>query len=181
MTRSRHIILGILLVFCVCAGGNGYAAAHELQQDHGVSAVLHIYPDDNPQTGRQTHIGLDFTSTIPGFDLASCGCSVNARSISGQQLRAAVVPTDNAAANGHAALTFPEAGLYDLQVTGRAAKQSETVFSLSYPVRVSAAGGTTAGGGTGSWQVILLSVMSLVLLGYLAAHMLRRGGRYNTA
>lgn len=63
------VVVTIFLNISLNTGMGGLARARGLQSDNGVSAVLHITPDDDPLAGVATVIGLEFNSTIAGFDL----------------------------------------------------------------------------------------------------------------
>src|SRR4051812_43485546 len=82
------------------------AQAHVLESDGGVSAVLHIVPDDSPVAGKQTSAGLAFSSSDPGFDINNYAVTVqilrNSSVLTTSQLQA-----DNGSrSDGSANITF---------------------------------------------------------------------------
>ncbi|HEX8227349.1 MAG TPA: hypothetical protein VF572_05780 [Candidatus Saccharimonadales bacterium] len=159
--------------------GTPVVSAHDLQEDKGVSAVLHIPPDDNPEAAEETFLNFDFSSDQAGFDLRYCSCKVSFQS-SDERLATANIISNDSATSGHAAVTFPKPGVYGLTVSGFVDGKLRERFQLVFPVRVT--GGLSSAENTNrtarSLQIILLSGASLILLGVAASEVIRRGGRY---
>jgi hypothetical protein len=181
LRRLRAYLLSVLAVVLLTTGGPvPYAAAHELEENNGVSAVLHIAPDDNPYARQETFFNFDFVSKAAGFDVRYCACKASVQTESGRLQTASVISSNDSATAGHAVLTFPEAGVYKVNVRGFTSAELRQRFELTYTVRVAAAVNQTdtARARAASWQVILLSLTSLILLTVVASEMIRRGGRY---
>lgn len=192
MTRSRFFrfhsrfigvflcLVGILAVLATVNGGSAWA--HELEQDNGISAVLHIAPDDNPVAGRDTPLDLAFTSQQPGFDLRYCACIVNIQTSADRLFTASVVSINNLPTEGQAVVKFPRAGVYNIAVQGFTSDKLHDRFRLNYRTRVIPAAGAAADAAARtarSTQIIMLSLTGLVLLAVLASEVIRRGGRYD--
>ncbi|HEX8182925.1 MAG TPA: hypothetical protein VF575_04985 [Candidatus Saccharimonadales bacterium] len=155
-------------------------SAHELQQDKGVSAVLHIPPDDNPYAERETFLNFNFTSQNGRFDLRRCDCVVTAQDGINRPITSPLYSTDKSAIKGYAGINFPAAGVYEVDVQGFAAGYAGERFKLAYQLRVvspSASDESSSDLGSG-WQVIMLSLTALLLLGIVANELIKRGGRY---
>jgi hypothetical protein len=110
-------------------------SAHELQTDGTMSAILHVTPDDNPQSGRPTPYLLEFSDTANQFALSNCDCSVaiqaNGKTISTTQL---TVSSDLESKDIY---MFPRPADYTLVVTGQP-KQGGAFqpFALKFQVHV---------------------------------------------
>jgi hypothetical protein len=185
LTGGRRQVMGIAMAFVIASTvaflGTGRAQAHELATDKGISAVLHIAPDDNPYAGRETFMKFDFTSQNPGFDVRYCECRVTVQTASNQLLTSTVYSNSNSPTRGHAVVNFPAAGVYEVEVRGLASEgRPVSRFRLVYPVRVAASQSASAVSITSvkSLQVLLISLTSLVVLGVVATAAIQRGGRY---
>jgi hypothetical protein len=175
----KGLLLVLLAVFGASVLSPAGAYAHTLEADNGVSAVLHIAPDDNPQAAQDTTLDFSFSSQEPGFDIRYCGCKVSFASSSDRLYSTSISSIQNSASSGYAVVNFPKGGVYDLTVQGYTSGQLQDRFKLTYRVRVtpqsSPADSLTS---PKSLQVILLGVTGLVLLGILAVTMISGGNRY---
>jgi hypothetical protein len=179
MKRSLYIVSlsfgALLLVVC---GTTGLAAAHVLKQDNGISGVLHIPPEDNPQAGQPTELDVAFGSTNNTFSLADCNCQIITKSRN--QVLQTVTPQpylSGATLASRATVQFPQAGVYDVIVKGRAKDGTFNAFQLDYLVRVTAPAGATSPSNNGS-SVVIISAGSLVILILVAYNAIQSGQRY---
>jgi hypothetical protein len=120
----------------------GQAQAHVLKTDGSIGAVLHVKPDDNPQSGMPTNYALTFRDTESRFKVSGCDCRVTLRSgdkiLTTQSLRS---DTDVV---GTGTLTFPESGAYELVVNGQAKDSADfNNFTLSYTLRAGGEAGAS--------------------------------------
>ena len=176
----RRLCILLAALVCLSAGWSAPAAAHELKSDNGISAVLHIVPDDNPRSEEETTLYFSFDSQNRGFDLNYCKCQVSFQSSENKLVSAPVTPDAGSSTGGYATVTFPRAGVYTVALRGLVASEPGSYFNLKYTLRVAA--GTTAAQAamrrTASGQVILLTLTGLVILAIVAAEFIRRGKRY---
>jgi hypothetical protein len=175
--RLTAILLGLAILLAVPAAITPIVAAHELQTDAGVSAVLHILPDDNPYAGHETILSFYFSSQKPDFDLQQCDCKVRVRTDAGRLLTAPVISSNGSPTEGAAKINFPAAGVYNTEVSGYISGPQSDLFHISYQIRVNPSV-VEGGGSAAGWQVILISLTSLVIGSIMAAGIIRRGGRY---
>lgn len=159
---------------------NTTANAHVLQQDGDIYGVLHITPDDDPKAGEPTVLLIEFGINRGNFDIKNCDCRLkliaNNKTVQQTTLQPAF---SGAQYQSTATVTFPDPAIYQITVTGAAKIKDFTSFSLSYTARVTdKQGKIQASQTTGSNQVILLSVTSLILLSIVAGFMIKEGGRY---
>jgi hypothetical protein len=177
---SRFLLPLVLVTAMFLCVGQGSASAHELKEDNGISAVLHIVPDDNPKSGEDTLFYFYFSSQQPGFDLGYCKCQVSWQASDARLRSVPVTPEGNSQDNGYATLSFDEPGVYDVVVRGLAAADPSHGFELTYRVRVTpgTAAAAAAARRMAGWQIVLLSLSSLVITGVVAAEGIRRGSHY---
>lgn len=175
----KRLLAGISLALLVIVGLPQSAWAHELQQNNGVSAVLHIVPDDNPVAAEDTYLEFEFSSQNAGFDLATCQCTVSFQAAPNQLQTAKIFNHDNSPVSGHAVINFPQAGVYTLQVQGYTSAALTEHFKLSYIERVAPGGDDAVSiSSAKSIEIGIFSLASLGLLAVVASEMIRRGGRY---
>lgn len=125
------IVVGVIILF----GLYSTASAHILQSDDDIGAILHVYPDDNPITGRPTEYIVSFTDITKRFSLKRCDCFVSYKLddkvISTQRL---VASTDLDSKNS---FTFSDPGVYDIEITGTPTRTGEfEPFELMFTKRV---------------------------------------------
>lgn len=154
-------------------------AAHVSQSNNGVSAVLHILPDDNPVAAEQTYMQFSFGNSDELFRVKDCGCKLvvndGSRDIQSLELE----PIDPGSSKALAIVQFPKGGVYTLVLTGSADQANTQDFRLDYLVRVAGAGEGRADTAAGL-QVILVSVASLLILLRIAYSRISGNPRYNT-
>lgn len=94
----------------------GFVSAHELESDNGISAVLHLPPDDKPISGETTKYEFLVSDQKGQLSLTDCDCKVllkkNGQLIKSQQLQV----TDDQ--RGYGSVIFPKPGVYNLELTG---------------------------------------------------------------
>lgn len=176
--RITYLVLSLAVFFVF--GLPQTVAAHELKENNGVSAVLHIAPDDNPVSGQETLLYFVFSSTNPRFDLAYCKCQVSYQS-SENRLETIPISQEKAGSDsGYASVTFDKPGAYTLTVRGLTSDNQTDYFTFSYTVRVAAGTNQAAALSrqAAGLQIILLTLTGLVLIGMTASAMIRRGTRY---
>ena len=127
--------LGSLLVLLLCFAPQGLAAAHELQTDGTIGAILHTEPDDDVVSGKPTQYMLEFDDTTHRFSLPKCNCSVSVRSGSKTIVTSTLSDRQNAESTG--SVTFPKPGAYTFEVTGQPKDEGTfQPFKLSYNIQV---------------------------------------------
>lgn len=189
-SRWQLLAIGFSAVLLIAAFDYGYsqklgynplegiASAHVLKQDHGISAVLHIPPEDAPVAGVPTTLNVSFADTKNAFNLANCNCQVILKlDETVVQTTAITLVSQNANMQGRSTVKFPQAGAYEIAVRGTAKNGSFPEFALEYPVHVSAAGKAAQSGSKGM-SVILIAAGSLIIIGLLAYLIIAGGGRY---
>lgn len=155
----------------------GVAAAHVLKQDQGISAVLHIPPEDAPRADTPVKLKISFADTQDAFSLKNCNCQavikLNEKAVQTAPIR---LSPKELALQGEANVKFPKAGVYEISIQGMPKDGSFTEFQLEYSVKVSAA--ASAGVGSKGTSVIIIAVGGLIVLGLFAYLAIAGGNRY---
>ncbi len=179
---QRGLIIFVACLSLVLGGTTGLASAHLLEQNNGISAVLHMPPDDNPQAGQITKLYLSFGNSANQFRLQNCTCQVSIKNNGRTLLTTTPQPAQNGAPlNSVASITFPAIGVYDVIVIGSAKNGEFQAFQLDYLVRVATATAsrstmTQNSGGT----ALMISAGSLLILGIFAYIAIQHGSRYSS-
>ena len=174
---SMQVLLSVLLIGCF----GGTAEAHVLKQDNGIAAVMHIEPDDNPLANQPIKIALSFASSQGGFNLAHCRCQAAIIQNTKQLQQVALKPAlAGATLEAGATLTFPTAGVYDLNVTGAPTDGSFSSFKLDYLLRVASPLSDHSVNSSSSSGVLLIGFGSVIILSMIGYTLIRGGGRYAT-
>ncbi|MGC1176474.1 MAG: hypothetical protein WA843_00225 [Candidatus Saccharimonadales bacterium] len=176
LRRCVVIVLSMTALFLI--GSNGVARAHVLKQDNGISGVLHIPPEDNPEAGQPTTLEVSFGDAKNAFSLQHCDCRALVKN-NGQLVRTAALRPALAGAtlNATTSVQFPVIGVYDVIVEGVPKDGTFHAFQLDYLVRVVGGTPSDASGSTGS-SVVIVGVGSLIVLCMVAYSAIQRGGRY---
>jgi hypothetical protein len=180
----RRLKLSLVMLPLLLLAAPGIASAHVLKQDNGISAVLHIPPEDNPEAGQVTDFDLSFGDASNAFSLPDCRCQVTVKNSNGKTLYQTVPKPaqqgDTLDSVVH--FNFPTIGVYNLTVSGSAIHGNFKTFQLDYLIRVATSVNGPAlatGSGQGS-EVLIISVGSLAILAMFAYTGMRAGGRYVT-
>ena len=151
-------------------------AAHVLESDNGISAILHIKPDDRPVSNKPTAINFLFNDKAGGFNLNNYDVELRLLENGTTKLTSPIEPRFfGAAADGETVITFPDATVYTLQAVGRPKKVDALPFTLNFTVRVTGESGVKKGDGS---TTIIVSGFSLIVLGLIATSGIQFGGKY---
>lgn len=170
----RGLVIGLTVLlapFMVPAVAN----AHVLKESNGISTVLHIPPDDNPQAGEETELDFSFGDDRNAFSLPDCDCFV---SIKGEKLVQKTMPRPpvaGATLDGIVTVNFPHGGAFGVIVEGRSKSGVFSTFRTRYVVRVANQDRQTGGQAA---TVFTVSAGSLAILALVAFNNIREGGRY---
>ena len=166
-----------LVVLVIVSGSSAPVSAHVLESNNGVSAILHIKPDDNPTGGKAVPVNLLFSNDIGGFSLNNYQVQLSLLQAGSVKFTAPIKPLFfGSATEGETLATFPSAGTYTLRVAGRPTEPNVSGFNLYFTVRVAEAAGNVKKGDGGT--TLLLSAFSLILLSMLAIKLIQNGGKY---
>lgn len=176
--RLRQLLVLIAAATVLCGLlQTSSAGAHVLEQDNGVSAVLHIVPDDVAVAGRPTRLEFEFGGSHGSLDVSACKCNLTLKDNGRVVQKTALGSAGGSGGTASATVIFPQIGVYDLAVAGQATGDHATSFSLDFTVRV-AESQAAAGNSTAGLEVILVSLTSFILLVLIAVRLLIDGGRY---
>ena len=118
--------------------------AHNVEISNEVAATFHIEPDHNPKANRPTTAWFALTrrggASIP---LSECSCALKVyavpRSADAQpmlQPELSAFDVEQYREIPGAEIIFPQAGAYELEISGTAKDDSFTPFELTYQVNV---------------------------------------------
>lgn len=114
--------------------------AHFVKSEHGIGAVLHVDPGDDPVAGEQSNIILEFKDTNSKFNLSNCDCKIAVfegdKEIINQDLGAVAADQSLSSVTP---VTFPEKDIYKLKVSGNSKDGSYGAFELQWDIRVAKA------------------------------------------
>lgn len=167
-----------MLITAFCAT-SPTAHAHVLESDNGISAVLHIPPEDSPVAGEETTFKLTFSSTGPDFDINRYLVKATLSSADFEPIAITMTTEVNSPTEASAVLTVPKPGGYILQVEG-APLHGRKPFGLEFNVLATVPAGGTADGKIGGVEpdFWVLNAAALAILATVAHHAIRTGGRY---
>jgi hypothetical protein len=153
------------------------ASAHVLKENNGISAVLHMPPDDDPVAGRPVELDLSFGDDSGHFSLLLCDCELQVSGNGRTIYRAAPRPAVNGAnLDSFTMVTFPAAGAYDLHVSGTPRGGNFRPFKFDYVIRVTnPADASSQGQGL---AVLIISAGSLAILVLIAQNGISSGDKY---
>lgn len=172
---KQTLMLMMLAILVSLNTLTGSASAHVLESDNGVSAILHIKPDDRPLAGKPVPVNFLFSNDVGGFSLDHYNVQLRLVENNSVKFKSAVKPLFfGASTEGETIATFPEAGLYDLIAEGTPKTSDVPPFKLVFDVRVAS---KTVKRGPGSTTAVLSGV-SLLGLGMVATQRIRTGRKY---
>lgn len=117
--------------------------AHNVEISNEVAATFHIEPNHNPQAGKATTAWFALTrrggSSIP---LSQCDCSLKVYIVPRNNVEPILQPklfsmdVEKYQEIPGAEIVFPQAGAYELEISGTAKDNSFSAFELTYAVNV---------------------------------------------
>ena len=181
MVKRLCLLVNIFSVMnLVILGLPEIVSAHELNEDQGISAAMHIIPDDNPVADRQTQIKFEFKNENPGFDLATCSCQIAVKGSTGSTVISLITHLQNSKTSGQATVKFMTPGATNIAVSGYGSAEHVSKFHLNYDIGVRPVATTAAPiHHAETYGVISISAASLLLLAIIAAYLVRNGKRYH--
>ncbi|MBE9043038.1 hypothetical protein IQ255_01215 [Pleurocapsales cyanobacterium LEGE 10410] len=119
--------------------------AHNVEISNDVAATFHIEPNHNPKARKPTRAWFALTrrggTSIP---LSECDCNLNVyavpRAADAQpilQPELTAIDVEKYREIPGAEIIFPQAGAYELEISGKAKNESFSPFKLTYTVNVS--------------------------------------------
>jgi len=120
------------------------AIAHNVEISNEVAATFHIEPNHNPKANQPSTAWFALTrrggSSIP---LSECDCKLNVYAVPRTDYAQPLLNPKLVALDVEkyqdipgAKVVFPQAGAYELEISGTAKDESFTPFELSYTVNV---------------------------------------------
>ncbi len=127
MDRRLQRLLIAIAIALVCTSS---AAAHEPMTNNGVTATLHVDPDDAPVAASPAIVVITSVATRTGtFTWATCLCKLTITSSSGDVLRTGPIAK-------RASFVFPEPAAYQLTFSGRVKRKGLwKPFKVGWPIR----------------------------------------------
>lgn len=118
--------------------------AHNVEISNEVAATFHIEPNHNPKAGKSNRAWFALTrrggSSIP---LSNCNCILKVYAVPRQEQAEPILKPALSAINVEqyqeipgAEIVFPQAGAYELEISGTAKDNSFQPFELTYTVNV---------------------------------------------
>jgi hypothetical protein len=176
--KNAKLFAGLLLACAVMYAQHPAVLAHVEQSDNGVSAVMHIYPDDNPIAGRMTDVGFAFGGRKQAFNVKTCGCKLTINNGVSDTSTVDIRAIKQDGLTGLAAVKFPTAGVYSLSLDGLTGKGPGSTFRLVYAVRVNPGNYSANAVVAAGINILLVCFSSLVILCMAGYYNIARGGRY---
>ena len=137
--QLSSLVVPLIIIFLLFFKSSSAASAHFLRMNEGIGVTLHVEPDDDPAAGEKTALTFDFKDSEGNFQIKDCSCLVNI--FQDQQLidtqLVEVVGEEGDVHIGRAWTTFPERGVYTIQIVGKPVIVDQFhSFMSSYDMRV---------------------------------------------
>ena len=158
-------LLGVLVsLAALVVAYPGVASAHVLKEDNGISALLHIEPDDSAVAGQPTELKIDFGDSQDAFSLANCDCQLQLAVNEDQVIKTVtLLPGPNGGTlDTTATVTFPKVDHYDARINGHATDGSFPDFHLDFDINVAVAKDSSRA--LSGSDILLLSGAALVVV-----------------
>jgi hypothetical protein len=162
MKRSLLVVvLGACLALVALPGA---ASAHVLKVDGTVGAVLHINPDDNPESGVPTDYVLSFTDDGSKLTARNCDCRVSFLEQGKTVGSSHITLSSNMASEN--TFIFPRPDVYTVRVSGTPLRPGAfRPFTLNYTVRVADSNGAVQNFPTLLWVGMAMGIGLILLAG----------------
>jgi hypothetical protein len=183
MQKQSTLLLSLALAVGVWVLVAAPASAHTLRSNNGVSAVLHIEPDDKPIAGMPITYRLLFQDANGAFTLANCACTATLLQ-QGKVLHQEALFAGRATVSTNR-LQLPAPGAYTLRIDGKPGQGTAfPAFRLKYVIQATEATQATppipllaaVGTGTGIGLVLLTACVMEYAVGNKRKHQRRKRG-----
>ena len=129
--------LGVALVISGLLLSPGIAKAHDLEVNHGYTAVLHLDPDDDPLAGQPSVLNFFMGKAGASFNQNDYKVSIDISSAGKRLQHSNVAPrVFGDASDGVVNYTFPRIAVYKVDLYGVLKADNSPQFHMSYTVRV---------------------------------------------
>ncbi|HVW23094.1 MAG TPA: hypothetical protein VHB51_01230 [Candidatus Saccharimonadales bacterium] len=164
VVRQLYLVGTLLTALIMLAPA--VAEAHELKEDNGIAAVMHIEPNDIPLAGQNTQLEFAFGDRQDAFNLANCVCGARlvaaGKTIQQLSLHPAQAGSTLAA---KASVRFPDIGKYKVVLAGHATDNSFPSFTVDFPVDVTASAQNAASKKTAVTIEISTILLAVLVIG----------------
>ncbi len=167
ISSGRVAAYGLATLLSALLWTTSPVAAHVLKTDTGISAVLHIPPEDNPVAAQPTNLVFAFGTQQSSFDLRDCRCQVRVEKEGKPIQSTSLISTFRS--NAAATVRFPTIGVYTIYLDGESRSKRFQSFHLAYVQRVeTSANGPAQLDNRSNVVVLLVSLTSFIILGMFA-------------
>lgn len=130
----RRVLVVTATILTITAVGAKTAYAHQLQSDGSVHVIMHINPDDNPITGKQSTLVFYVFDDQENFSGTHCDCNVGITMDGTSLLSKPINIGDNGFNHvGELPFNFPMLGDYQINFSGKPIDgTSFQTFNLSF-------------------------------------------------
>jgi hypothetical protein len=174
----RRILVSSLALVMLMFAVPGTVSAHELEQNNGVSVVVHIPPFDAPEANTPQTLEFELGSTATAFSLTNYRLTLIVSEESKTIVSEPAAPAFfGSATKAKAMVTFPKIGVYDVALQGKSVTPGKPDFAVSYSVRV-ASSKTATMPNDGSEALWVGGTIFICFLMFTAARIID-GGRYS--
>ena len=151
--------------------------AHELEQSNGISAVLHIPPDDNPLAGKKTVLNVAYGDKAQKFSLENCSCFISV--VQNEHVLSTVKATPalpHSKLDSAVKVIFPNPGKYEVRVSGISIDNSFAEFEIEFPVKIT--NSAIVASNKAGYQVLIFAIGTLLINAMIAYTLISKGKRY---
>jgi hypothetical protein len=128
------IVISLIIISIVVITSKS-ASAHTLDLDGDIAVILHVNPNDMPNSGSPTSFILFFNDSTNRFALSKCDC--RATILEGTQTIETEQLIDSQPLQSNDPITFPKPDVYTIEVDGKPKElHAFQPFFVSYNVRV---------------------------------------------
>lgn len=172
---KKSFVCSLLITGLLLAIPAPIAKAHILKVDNGISAVLHIPPDDMPQAGEVTKLDIAYGDIHDSFSLQNCDCQVHVKK--NEKVLQSATPRPalpGATLNSEVSVSFPDAGNYEVAVDGSARDGAFPDFELEFPVKVKPAAVTHLSARNVAASLSFIGLGGVIIMGAIIVTVIRR-------
>ena len=147
------------------------SSAHHFETNSGISAFLHISPNDYPAAGQPAQLHITFSDRADVFTLQDCACRVELKQNEKVKATYPIKPLlAGATRTSTVNVIFPVAGAYDVSLEGTSLVGGFKPFHLEYPVKISGTANAVSKKPNKSGYFILVAAPIIILLAIITAY-----------
>jgi hypothetical protein len=163
---KKKLLSFIIVLLASFLIGTTTTYAHVLKSDGQIGAIIHIDPEDDPIINQPAYFFFEFKDKQNTFMISDCDCMLNIVKNNQVSSSSMLIPSDTST-GASASYTFPEKGIYTVEISGKSHSGKFDPFKLTYDFRIERTTQNTLNKSaipTGAFEILAIGGIIIIFL-----------------